>query len=217
MIRNIINLIKREAENIDGVKTFRYEGRDLTNTQNNNSVIQINIESDIYIDYLVTKEMCKMVINLTILDNIDQTDEKNCGKDVWELEDDSICIGEIPEGTEIVESMNIDTSEDKKTLLDVQNKCFKIAVVLMKFIEMNGGDLISIADYSIMTLDRYTDDELAGVRLTLSLYCPSPVSYCDLSNYYNKFNRYDQKCDRPICVDTPQINVDDLNISPIKL
>ena len=76
MIQNIVEAIKEQAEHIQGVKTFRYEGLDLMNAQNNNSTIQIWVEDDIYCEYLVTKDMLKVQVNIDILDKCYQGDSK---------------------------------------------------------------------------------------------------------------------------------------------
>ena len=70
MIYTLVNTIKEVAEHIDGVKFFRYEGQDLLNAQNNNSTIQIWVEDDIYTEYIVTKDLLKVQLNIDILDKL---------------------------------------------------------------------------------------------------------------------------------------------------
>ena len=76
MIKNLVNAIKEEAEHIKNVKFFKYEGDDLINSQNNNSTIQIWVEDDVFTEYLVTKDLVKVQMNIDILDNIGDDEEK---------------------------------------------------------------------------------------------------------------------------------------------
>ena len=76
MIKNLVEAIKEQAEHIKNVKHFNYEGADLINAQNNNSTIQIWIEDDIFTEYLVTKDLVKVQMNIDILDNIGDDEEK---------------------------------------------------------------------------------------------------------------------------------------------
>ena len=76
MIKNLVLAIKEQAEHIKGVKFFKYEGSDLINAQNNNATIQIWIEDDIFTEYLVTKDLVKIQLNIDILDNIGENESK---------------------------------------------------------------------------------------------------------------------------------------------
>ena len=76
MIKELVLALKEQAEHIKNVKHFNYEGADLINAQNNNSTIQIWIEDDIFTEYLVTKDLVKVQMNIDILDNIGDDEEK---------------------------------------------------------------------------------------------------------------------------------------------
>lgn len=85
MLKELVDAIKSTAEHIKNIKTFRYEGRDLINTQNNNSTIQVIVEDDIYSEYILTKDILKVTVNIDILDNVFQEQDKldihdNCNK-----------------------------------------------------------------------------------------------------------------------------------------
>lgn len=177
MISNIVNAIKEQAEHIKNVKTFKYEGQDLINSQNNNSTIQIWVEDDIYTEYIVTKDIMKVTINMDILDNVYQNDDK----------------------------------------LTVHDNANKIAIVLLKLLENNYKDIISIYDYSIMNLSSYTDDNLYGARMTLYMYAPSPIDACNIDDYIDMLNQYEKKEDKEINIDVPKIDINEIDINPIKL
>lgn len=176
MLATVVNTIKSEAEKIKGIKSFRYEGRDLINAQNNNDTIQIIVENNPSIEYLLSNEMIKLTINIDILDNVFQ----------------------------------------EKSLLNIQNNTLKLGVVLMKLMEKH-REVMNVYDYSFLMLDRYTDDELGGCRMTIALVMPSPVSYCDIDIYIDETNQYETTKDKNINIDYPQIDINTINLTPIKL
>lgn len=72
MIKFLVENIRNEAQRIADVKSFKYEGVDEINAQNNNSTIQVVVEDDIQIEYLVTKDITSIKINIDILDKVEQ-------------------------------------------------------------------------------------------------------------------------------------------------
>lgn len=177
MIKSLVNAIKEQAEHIANIKTFKYEGRDLINAQNNNYTTQIWFEDDIYTQYLITKDLVKVTINIDILDKVYQQDSS----------------------------------------LDVHNTTYKIGIVLMKLMDKAYPNIISVADYSLMSLSHYTDDDLFGHRLTLDLYMPSPINECNIDDYIDEDNRFIENTDNEITINTPTINIDNIDLNPIKL
>lgn len=102
------------------------------------------------------------------------------------------------------------------SISDVQTNAYTIACDAMAYIdnmeEFRG--VVSVYDYSIMTLSHYTDDDASGVKLTLTLEVPSPVNLCSLEDNFND-EPYEDEEESPI-----DINVDtvgDITINPIKL
>lgn len=177
MIKNIVDAIKEQAEHISGIKFFRYEGQDLINAQNNNSTIQVWVEDNIYCEYIVTKDLLKVQINIDILD-----------------------------------VLTLD-----KSVLDIHNETSKMCIVLMKLIEENYKYMVNIYDYSILNVSRYTDDVSYGSRMSLWLHIPSPIDVCSIENYIDGFNKYDEYIDDDIDIDYPKIDINNIDISPIKL
>ena len=76
MVKNLVEAIKEQARHIKNVKSFNYEGADLINAQNNNATIQVFVEDDIFIEYIVTKDLIKVQMNIDILDNIGEDESK---------------------------------------------------------------------------------------------------------------------------------------------
>ena len=177
MIKNLVNAIKEQAEKIKNVKHFNYEGADLINAQNNNSTIQIWIEDDIFTEYLVTKDLVKVQMNIDILDNIGDDEEK----------------------------------------VDVHDRTNKLGIVLIKLIEENYKNILSVYDYNLLNVSHYSDDDLFGTRMSLYLTMPSPVNFCNINEFIDEMNEYEKNDDKEITINKPEIDINNININPVKL
>lgn len=177
MIKNLVECIKEQAENIKDVKFFSYEGADLINSQNNNTTIQVWVEDDIFIDYLVTKDLVKVQMNIDILDNIGENESK----------------------------------------LDVHDRTNKLGIVLIKLIEESYNGILSVYDYNLLNVSHYTDDDLFGTRMSIYLTMPSPVNQCNINEFIDELNEYYKEEDKDITINKPEINIDNININPVKL
>lgn len=177
MIKNLVEAIKEQAEHIKNVKHFNYEGADLINAQNNNSTIQIWIEDDIFTEYLVTKDLVKVQMNIDILDNIGENEEK----------------------------------------VDVHDRTTKIAIVLIKLIEENYKNILSVYDYNMLNVSHYSDDCLFGTRVSLYLTMPSPINFCNINDEIDDLNEYEKNEDKEININITEIDINNININPIKL
>ena len=177
MIKNLVECIKEQAEHIKNVKFFKYEGADLINAQNNNSTIQIVVEDDIFIEYIVTKDLIKVQLNIDILDNIGENESK----------------------------------------LDVHDRTTKIGIVLIKLLEENYKNILSVYDYNMLNVSHYTDDDLFGTRMSIYLTMPSPVNECNINEFIDELNEYYKEEDKNITINKPEINIDEININPVKL
>lgn len=177
MIKELVLAIKEQAEHIKGVKFFNYEGADLINSQNNNATIQIWVEDDIFTEFIVTKDLIKVQMNISILDSIGENEEK----------------------------------------IDVHNRTTKIAIVLIKLIEENYKNILSVYDYNLLNVSNYSDDDLFGTRMSLYLTMPSPVNYCNINEFIDELNEYEKNDDNEITINKPEIDIDNININPVKL
>lgn len=177
MIKNLVEAIKEQAEHIKNVKHFNYEGADLINAQNNNSTIQIWIEDDIFTEYLVTKDLVKVQMNIDILDNIGDDEEK----------------------------------------VDVHDRTNKLGIVLIKLIEENYKNILSVYDYNLLNVSHYTDDDLFGTRMSLYLTMPSPINFCNINEFIDELNEYEKNDDKEITINKPEIDINNININPVKL
>lgn len=177
MIKELVLAFKEQAEHIKNVKSFNYEGSDLINAQNNNSTIQVFVEDDIFTEFIITKDLVKIQMNIDILDNIGENEEK----------------------------------------LDVHDRTTKIAIVLIKLIEEKYKNILSVYDYNMLNVSHYSDDDLFGTRVSLYLTMPSPVNFCNINEFIDELNEYYKEEDKNITINKPEINIDELDINPIKL
>ena len=177
MLKNLVEAIKEQAEHIKGVKFFSYEGADLINAQNNNATIQVFVEDDVFIEYLVTKDLIKVQLNIDILDNIGENESK----------------------------------------LDVHDRTTKIGIVLIKLIEESYKNILSVYDYNMLNVSHYSDDNLFGSRISLYLTMPSPVNQCNINEFIDELNKYYKEEDNDITINKPEIDINKININPVKL
>ena len=177
MIKELVLAIKKQCEHIKDVKSFNYEGADLINAQNNNETIQIWVEDDIFSEYIVTKDLLKVQMNIDILDNIGEN----------------------------------------KDILEIHDRTTKIAIVLIKLIEENYKNILSVYDYNMLNVSHYSDDDLFGTRVSLYLTMPSPVNQCNINEFIDELNEYEKNDDKDITINKPEIDIDNININPIKL
>lgn len=106
--------------------------------------------------------------------------------------------------------------DDDTTVLEVQNNAYTVACDIMAYIDIKDEfkGVLSVYDYSILTLSHYTDDNAAGVKLSLVLQMPNPVNLCDLDSNFND-EPYEDEPDNEIDINNEEIG--DLDINPITL
>lgn len=106
--------------------------------------------------------------------------------------------------------------DDDTTVLEVQNNAYTVACDIMAYIDIKDEfkGVLSVYDYSILTLSHYTDDNAAGVKLSLVLQMPNPVNLCELDDNFND-EPYEDEPDNEIDVNNEEIG--DIDINPITL
>lgn len=176
MLKDVIEILKNASLRHKGVYTFRYQGDDLNNAQNNYKMYQV------YVDDISLHQL-------------------NITTNIFKVEFQIYILGFV--------------NEDK-TILDVQDDAYTIAVDLMAFIDSQDEfqGVLSVYDYSILTLSRYGDDSSAGVKLSLVLQMPSPLNWCTLDENFDDEPHKEEE-DHKIDVDINEVG--DITINPIKL
>lgn len=178
MLKDIIEALRHVSLTHKGVYTFRYQGDDLNNAQNNYKGYQVYVD-DISLHQLnITTNIFKVEFQIYVLGH--------------------------------------PTGESGNTILDVQNNAYTIAVDILGKIDSDDAyrGILSVYDYSILTLSHYTNDNAAGVKLSLVLQMPSPLNYCELDDNFDD-EEHEEEQDHEI--DVPDNEVGDIDITPIHL
>ena len=102
------------------------------------------------------------------------------------------------------------------TVLDVQDRCYNLAVNFLTYIDNmpQFRNLISLYDWSILTLDRFSEQSNAGVKLSVVLNAVSPINLCEFEDWFND-EPYKDEPDREITINDDEIG--DIDINPIHL
>lgn len=102
------------------------------------------------------------------------------------------------------------------TIEDVQTNAFSIAVDILGALDTweDYKGILSLYDYSILTLSEYSDDNSAGVKLSVVLATPSPLNLCELDENFND-EPYQEEPDHEIDIDDDEIG--NIDIRPIQL
>lgn len=178
MIGDLVNIIKNVSLRHKLVKTFRYQGDDYNNAQNNFRTYQV---------YLDTVSLHQLNITTNIFTSSFE-----------------MYILSQPNG------------ESGNTVEDVQTYAFTIAVDILAALdnwnEFRG--ILSIHDYSILTLSDYSDDKSSGVKLSVVLETPSPLNLCEYKDHFND-EPYPQDEDKEIDIKNKEVG--ELDIKPIRL
>lgn len=101
-------------------------------------------------------------------------------------------------------------------IISTQDECYTTAVDIIGYIDNKEEyrGIINIHDYSIITLSHYTDDDSAGVKLSLVLETPSPLNLCNIDDNFND-EPYEPTPESEI--DIPETEVGEITLNPIKL
>lgn len=176
MLKDVIDILKDISLRHKGVYTFRYQGEDLNNAQNNHKYFQV------YVDDISLHEL-------------------NITTNIFKARFEIYILGFV---------------HDDKTVLDVQNDAYTIACDIMAKIDTDEAyyGILSVYDYSLLTLARYTDDSSAGVKLSLTLEMPNPVNLCELNE---QFDDEPHKEEEDIRIDINEEEIGDIEINPIHL
>ena len=176
MLKDVIDILKDISLRHKGVRTFRYQGDDLNNAQNNYKGFQVYVDDISHHQLNITTNIFKVEFQIYVLGHVD----------------------------------------DENPVLDVQNDAYTIACDIMAYIDTKPEfyNVLSVYDYDILTLSRYTDDSTAGVKLSLVLQMPSPVNLCELDDNFND-EPYEDDPDREIDINDEEIG--DIDIKPIHL
>lgn len=107
--------------------------------------------------------------------------------------------------------------ESGNTCVDVQTKALTIGADVIAFIDNDPSlrNVLNVKDYSMLTLENYSDDKSSGIKLSLVLEVPSPIAMCLLEENFND-DPYEEPEDKEINISGTTIS-EELDIKPIRL
>ena len=82
-------------------------------------------------------------------------------------------------------SLNIDILShcgDDDNILDIQSTALQIGAELLKYFL----SLLKIDDYDFLMLSHFTDDDSAGVRISIQFVVPNPVDLCSYRDNFDE-------------------------------
>lgn len=108
------------------------------------------------------------------------------------------------------------TDRTPDSVLDIQDQCYNAAVNFLTYVDNmpQFQGLISLYDWSILTLDRFTDDSNAGVKVSVILNAVSPINLCEYQDWFND-EPYEEEKDKDIDININETG--DIDLKPIDL
>lgn len=176
MLEQLVEIFKNIALRHKGVRTFRYQGKEYNNAQNNYKTLQVYLDDYSFHQMNITTNIFVSEFQMYILA---QPGKKEDG------------------------------------ILKVQDDAFQVALDILKYMETHNVGYLKLHDFSIMLVSHYTDDDSAGVRLSIVIEMPSPLNICDYEANFND-EPYEEEPDKEI--DVPEKDItEELVIKKTKL
>lgn len=107
------------------------------------------------------------------------------------------------------------------TILDAQNDAFQIGIEWLHYIRQDNTFMgqLAVRDYQFLGIDHYTDDDAAGMRMTVQFVIPDPINLCTfMDNFSEDFIPVEPE-DKEIDITdpNPQTEINNLELRPILL
>ena len=102
-----------------------------------------------------------------------------------------------------------------ESILDIQSKCYDVALYTLAYLDsmVKYYNILSLYDYSILTLSHYTAQNNAGVKVSIVLKVPDFTNQCEIDDHFG--DPYEPEKDKEIDIDTNETG--DIDIKPITL
>lgn len=177
------------------------------------------------IDYISEVALKHIVVNKVKYQSRTLINAQNSNANYQVIIEDDPYFQHIRENGCFTLSLNIDIishispSED---ILVVQSIAHQVAAEIIAYIERDDyfRGLIKVYDYDFLGLSHFTDDDSAGMRLTLQLVVPSPVNLCTINENFDEDLDFNVEKEDNIDLDTTEEcdnNNGGLILNPIKL
>ena len=106
--------------------------------------------------------------------------------------------------------------KSSEAVLDVQDRCYNVAVNVLTYLDNmpQFQGIISLYDWSILTLDRFSEQSNAGVKVSIVLDVVSPINLCDYQDWFND-EPYTPEPDQPIDINDDEVG--DIDLKPVHI
>lgn len=103
-----------------------------------------------------------------------------------------------------------------ENILDIQDECYNVAVNLLTYIDNmpQFQGMVSLYDWSILTLSNYTAQNNAGVKVSVVLNAMSPINMCEYQDWFND-KPYEEDEDKQITINEDEIG--EITLKPVTL
>lgn len=105
-------------------------------------------------------------------------------------------------------------SKSQESILEKQDYCFDLAMNVLEYLETHFNGVMNIYDYSILLLSHFTDDDSAGVKLSVDLDV-NGVNFCEVEENFNNEPYEKPEEDKPI--DLPEKTDKKISLKKTKL
>ena len=106
-------------------------------------------------------------------------------------------------------------------ILDIQSTALQIGAELIKYVETDDYflSLLKIDDYDFLMLSHFTDDDSAGVRISIQFVVPNPVDMCSFRDNFDEDKGFTVEKEDSIDLKKEQDceNGGGITLNPIKL
>lgn len=120
-----------------------------------------------------------------------------------------------------IDIMGFVKTDGTYTELDAQSDAFQIAIEFIHYVRQDDtfAGQLAVRDYQMIGFDHYTDDNCAGMRLTIEFVIPDPINLCTfMDNFSDDFIPVEPE-DKEIDITdpNPESDINDLVLRPILL
>lgn len=118
-----------------------------------------------------------------------------------------------------IDILGFPKKDNTYTILDAQNDAFQIGVEWLHYLKQDTTFMgqLAVRDYQFLGVDHFTDDDAAGMRLTVQFVIPDPINLCNFMDNFNEDFIPQEEDDKEIDITDPNppTEINDLVLRPI--
>lgn len=142
------------------------------------------------IDYIMECAMKHVAVNSVKYQSRVLINQQNSNPNYQVVIEDDAYLQYVKTGMNTM-SLNIDILShcgDDDNILDIQSNALQIGAELLKYVETDDYflSLLNVNDYDFLMLSHFTDDDSAGVRISLQFVVPNPVDLCSYRDNFDE-------------------------------